>query len=241
MKSFLLALIIPSLVIVAIFHLEQNGFFNVDHIDIVIENSPAQPSFLKSHLQNLDVKLVTFKGQSLWRVDLKKMSKTVTQERWIANSRISRVWPTGLQIKIEPHKIQSVYLDGAGKFYPVISDGSTLDQVEPSVLPDQVILEGNSFAKREMRAKAVKALEEIPNNGSFNRKNISEVRYDTKEGFWMTLIKDGIQVKMGEDQIALKSARVSQVIDYLENKELDARVIDANLSKKVLVRLRKDP
>jgi cell division protein FtsQ len=57
----------------------------------------------------------------------------------------------------------------------------------------------------------------------------------------MTLIKTGVRVKMGEDQMALKAARVSQVVDYLETRQFDARVIDANLSKKVLVRLRKDP
>ena len=43
--------------------------------------------------------------------------------------------------------------------------------------------------------------------------------------------------KYGEDQFEIKSSRVSQVIDYLENRDLKARVIDANLSKKVLVRL----
>jgi cell division protein FtsQ len=39
----------------------------------------------------------------------------------------------------------------------------------------------------------------------------------------------------------LKAARVAQVIEYMETRQLEARVIDANLSKKVLVRLRKDP
>jgi cell division protein FtsQ len=39
----------------------------------------------------------------------------------------------------------------------------------------------------------------------------------------------------------LKADRVGQVLDYLEKHELDARVIDANLTKKVLVRLRKRP
>ncbi len=56
----------------------------------------------------------------------------------------------------------------------------------------------------------------------------------------MTLIRTGVRVKIGEDQVALKAARVSQVVDYLDAKQFDARVIDANLSKKVLVRLRKD-
>ena len=41
--------------------------------------------------------------------------------------------------------------------------------------------------------------------------------------------------------IPIKAQRVSQVLEYMETRQLEARVIDANLSKKVLVRLRKDP
>jgi cell division protein FtsQ len=53
--------------------------------------------------------------------------------------------------------------------------------------------------------------------------------------------KSNIKIKLGEDQFAVKSARVSQVMDYLEKRDLKARVIDANLSKKVLVRLQQSP
>jgi cell division protein FtsQ len=50
-----------------------------------------------------------------------------------------------------------------------------------------------------------------------------------------------LRVKLGNENFESKSLRVSQVIDYIENKQIEARVIDANLSQKVLVRLRKEP
>lgn len=84
-------------------------------------------------------------------------------------------------------------------------------------------------------------IDEIPTEGKFSQKRISEIRHDSKDGFWMTMMKTGLRVKMGEDNFALKASRVGQVIEYMENRQLEARVIDANLSKKVLVRLRKDP
>ena len=46
---------------------------------------------------------------------------------------------------------------------------------------------------------------------------------------------------MGDDQFIVKGARVNQVLEYLESNEFKARVIDATLSQKVLVRLRKGP
>jgi cell division protein FtsQ len=104
------------------------------------------------------------------------------------------------------------------------------------------LLDGEQFEKNiEMRKKAIRLMSEVPADGKFSKRNISELRYDPKEGFWATLIQSGIRVKIGEENIPLKSARVAQVIEYMETRQLEARVIDANLSKKVLVRLRKDP
>ena len=70
-----------------------------------------------------------------------------------------------------------------------------------------------------------------------SRTKLSEVSYDRRDGYWIQLIDSNVKIKFGENDFAMKSARVSQVLEYLEKKDLKARVIDANLSKKVLVRL----
>ena len=54
-------------------------------------------------------------------------------------------------------------------------------------------------------------------------------------------MSSGMRVNLGDDEVLKKSLRVSQVLNYVDEHQLDARVIDANLSKKVLVRLRKGP
>ena len=55
------------------------------------------------------------------------------------------------------------------------------------------------------------------------------------------MTQSGLRVKVGEDRVRTKSFRISQVLDYLDSRKFQARVIDANLSQKVLVRLRKEP
>jgi cell division protein FtsQ len=44
-------------------------------------------------------------------------------------------------------------------------------------------------------------------------------------------------VKLGDDHFAIKSARVGQALEYLDNRGIAAKSLDANLSKKVLVKL----
>ena len=248
MKKFVLKLIfgfivLPLSVAGTLYYLNEHGFFNIDEVQIVLENPPqGQEQFLKPNVTNLENVLAKYKGTSLWNIKLKSISKDATQFDWIENMSISRSWPSTLSIKVKPYEVKLLFMAKGGKLVPIIKDGTFLDAVEAKQAPDVALLDGDTFAKKkELRKKAVDVIEQIPAEGSFSKKTISEIRFDDKEGFWMTMIKTGVRVKIGEDQVSLKAARVSQVVDYLETRQFDARVIDANLSKKVLVRLRKDP
>ncbi|WP_413586441.1 cell division protein FtsQ/DivIB [Bdellovibrio sp. HCB274] len=243
LKLFVGFIVIPAALVGTLYYLNENGFFNIQKVQVVLENpTPGQEQFLKPNVDALENVLLKYKGVSLWGIKLRSVSKEVQKQEWIENLQISRAWPTTLAIRVKPYEVKFLYMGKGGKLTPIIKDGQFLDPIEAKQAPDVAILDGDAFGKKqELRKKAIDVIEQIPAQGSFSRKTISEVRYDNKEGFWMTLIKTGTQVKIGEDQVALKAARVSRVVDYLETKQFDARVIDADLSKKVLVRLRKDP
>lgn len=236
-------IILPLSLAGSLFYLNKTGFFNIQKVEIVLENPPiGQEQFLKPNVDGLEAKLAKYRGVSLWNIKLKNISKEVSALNWIESLNVKRSWPATLTVYVHPHEVKLLFMSKSGKLVPIIKSGVFLDPVETREAPDVVLLEGETFLKKsELRKKAVEVIEQIPAEGSFSKKTISEIRHDSKEGFWMTMIKTGIRVKMGEDQMALKAARVSQVVDYLESRQFDARVIDANLSKKVLVRLRKDP
>lgn len=242
LKLFVAFVVLPSVVAGSMYWLNENGFFNINQVEIILVDSQGQVNFYSPMADRLERQMLPFKGQSLWRVKLSEVTEILSSQNWIETHSIARSWPSVLQVKVKPHDVKLVYLGKSGKYMPIIEDGSFLDAVDSKQAPDVTLLEGDVFAnKKDLRQKAVKVLKEIPTEGSFSKKTISEIRYDSKEGFSMTLMKTGIQVKIGDDQVALKSARVSQVVDYLQTRQFDARVIDANLSKKVLVRLRNDP
>jgi len=242
LKLFIAFIALPSVIAGSMYWLNEKGFFNINQVEIQLVDSQGQVNFYSPMVEKLEKKMLPFKGQSLWSVKLSQVVEILQGQNWIETHSIARSWPTVLQVKIKPHDVKLVYLGKSGKYMPIIADGSFLDTVDSKQAPDVTLLEGEVFAnKKELRQKAVKVLREIPEEGSFSKKTISEMRYDTKDGFSMTLMKTGIQVKIGEEQVALKSARISQVVDYLQTRQFDARVIDANLSKKVLVRLRNDP
>lgn len=236
-------IIVPAALVGTLYHLNKTGFFDITKIEVALDNpTPGQEQYLNPLVEKLENDLKKYEGMSLWDIKLKTVSAQLDGLEWVDRSSIKRSWPTSLSIKVNPHAVKLLYLGKGGKLIPIIEDGTLLDAVDSKQAPDVALLDGEVFLKtRELRRKAVAVMNEIPDAGSFSKQTISEVRYDQKEGFWMSLVKSGLHVKLGEDQVALKAARVSQVVDYLENHQFDARVIDANLSKKVLVRLRKDP
>lgn len=245
LKLFIAFVVLPSVIAGSMFWLNQKGFFNIQEVEIDladVPNAQAQANFYRPLVEKLERQMSELKGQSLWSVRMSQVVKILNSQNWIETHSIVRGWPRALKITVKPHDVKLLYLGKGGKYLPIIEDGSFLDSVESKQAPDVTLLDGDVFAqKKDLRSKAVEILKEIPAEGSFSKKTISEMRYDSKEGFMVTLVKTGIQVKIGEEQVALKSARVAQVVDYLQTRQFEARVIDANLSKKVLVRLRKDP
>jgi cell division protein FtsQ len=245
LKLFIALVVLPSAIAGSMYWLNEKGFFAIEEVQIKLDettDAQTQANFYQPLIQKLETQMSELKGQSLWSVKMSKVVQILNSENWIETHSIVRGWPRALQITVKPHDVKLLYLGKGGKYLPIIEDGSFLDSVDSKQAPDVTLLDGDVFAqKKELRTKAVEVLKEIPSEGSFSKKTISEMRYDPKEGFMVTLVKTGIQVKIGEEQVALKSARVAQVVDYLQTRQFEARVIDANLSKKVLVRLRKDP
>ncbi len=237
--------LLPAVVFLSVYSLDQQGFFKIDEVDLKISVKPSQKVFVKPYMESVHEKMNLFKGQSLWKFSLKNISEILRSESWIEDFRISRAWPSTLEIEIVPHEI-AYLIHSKGKstnastteFYPVTVTASVLKKVDSRQTPAVVVVHGDFFLKnKKLREGVVSILKSLPETGKLQTASISEVGYDKEDGYWVSLIQSDVKIKYGEDQFEIKSSRVSQVMDYLENRDLKARVIDANLSKKVLVRL----
>lgn len=233
--------ILPIAITTLIIALNKNGFFNIREIPLEILDSDNQQVYYTPFLAKLQKELDTNRGQSLLDIKISRIYKVMAKLDWIEKIAIQRQWPNILKIEIQPKVVQLIFLDN-GKLYPVIRDGRLQKSVAPNQAPDVAFLVGKEFQNNQhLRKQAVSVMNEIPDQGPINKKNISEIKFDQKDGFWIKLMNEKIDVKIGSEQVAIKAQRVSQVLNYLEEHQFKARVIDADLSKKVLVRLRKDP
>ncbi len=233
------------------YSLEQQGFFNIDKIDIKVEVLASQKIYVASKVKQLQIKLNSVKGISLWKAPLSQISKTLTEEKWIRRFQISRAWPSGIFLEVEPDTIEFLVMSQAGSpatvtevtdIQPITRSGNVLEKIKSDSAPNAIVAHDAIFLNNQkVREGAIEVINSLPDSGNMSAAHVSEIGYDNKEGYWIKLLQSETKVNFGEEQFEIKSARISQVINYLESRSLRARVIDANLSKKVLVRLQQSP
>ena len=235
-------IILPAVLFLSVYSLDQKGFFQIDQIRINAATSESQRNFIAPKIESLKNKLGAFKGVSLWRFPLNQVAEILQQEAWIKDYRLSRSWPSSLEVEIEPQAVAFLIQSTEGKlsstFNPVSQSGEVLAAVDSKEAPNAIISHDAVFLKnKKIRDGALNVLKSLPTQGRLHPSQVSEIGYDKKEGYWIRLVQSQMKINLGEDQFEIKTARVTQVMDYLETRDLKARVIDANLSKKVLVRL----
>lgn len=241
----------PLALFFSVYSLEQQGFFKIDKVEIKVNTLTSQKSYITSKVKQLQTKLDGVKGISLWKAPLSQISKMLKEEKWIKEFQISRAWPSGIELIIHPDDVTILVLsqDGLQKsdsepsvIRPITKSGRVLEKIKTNSAPSAIVTHDSSFLSSEkVRNGAINVINALPETGNMSAARVSEIGYDKKEGYWIKLLHSETKVNFGEEQFEIKSTRISQVIDYLESRNLKARVIDANLSKKVLVRLQQNP
>lgn len=215
----------------------KNGVFKVSQIEITTDNSTGYDDYIRT----LKKKLLRFEGVNLWEVDLDRMEQVLQHEPWIKSVKIYRRYPHTLRVEVNAKDSVALILSHEGKMQILSDDALLLPPISATQAPKlPVIQDQRVFRDTILRQRVVQLLREIPEAGRLSRESISEVTINKNGEIWLEHLLLKTQIKLGEESIALKSARVSQVLEYMEHNNLNSRVIDADFSKKVLVKLRND-
>lgn len=227
------------LVAFAFYGFESNLFSNIKvHVEALVDpTDKEQFSIIKNEILS-DIKFLN--KESLWDIDISKIMTEIKRKNWIEDVQLTRLFPNRLEIGVALKKIEVVYVDDAGIWMPVASDGTLLSKNSKSLIPDVPYLRGRRFYdNKDLRKNAIEFLHLFPGSGNLSANQISEIYYEPKSGFEVLLAKTGTRVIFGQEALELKLKRVGKVLEYLEAKEIHGRVIDARFEKKILVRMRK--
>ncbi len=223
----------------------EKALFEINKIEINKTMNSSDQYVWEETNQNIESIMSQFKGKPIWEVSLANIRDQFKFFPFILKLQIQKVWPNKLEMSYELPKLKAIYPLSSGKFRVLSGDGQWVGIFNWSRLPGLPWLRGDWVTKKpELLTVALKLLDQLdqlPKKNLLSSEQISEIQFSELDGFLLTLIKSGQQIRFGIEDFELKSLRGLQVLDYLQSRGLESRVIDLNFSKKVLVRLRNQP
>lgn len=190
--------------------------------------------------QDLQKELEDLRGQSLLELNVRSVEKDLRRQPWVRAYSIKKIWPSSLLVLMDFHQGKARMKRGK-EFFVLTDSGLVLPLLNESQKRLPVLVGANFMHSESLRSQALRFLSELPAKGALAADQISEIRFDERSGFMIRIQSSPARIEMGKQSFTLKAARAQQVLDYLQTRQLEARVINTNLSKKVLVRLRRDP
>ncbi len=238
----------------------QSKLFEVSRIPVEVVDTHSRadellaPDLRERILQKLATENSAIQGHKIWDIDISSLQKLLQSEEWVSTVRISRVLPNTVKVSVQPKVPFALLISDkmlnrtvtAANMKIIGSDASLLPLPGVNLALDLPIVRGEKLAEDgpaavSSREKLIEFINSLPSAGLLSKNNVAEISYSKDDGYTLFLITTKAEVKLGDERVPIKIARVSQVLDYLAANNLKGRVIDASFSKKVLVRLRKDP
>lgn len=222
--------------------LQREAFFRIESTEIALLEGEKVPEWLSTEWAMAVDDVRKFEGKDLWSLEMDEVMTKMKAKGWVRDVQVTRSWPKKLFVHIQPKSLVAYMRGTKGALHPVLEDGESLDSDQLDVFQNLPLLSGD-FSRKDKKLinQAIALVHGLPKDGALSLDRISEIGYHDKEGFWFLVMPFGTKVRLGVGEVDRKIARVRQVMEYLDSRQIGARVIDADLSKKVVVRLRKSP
>ncbi|MDW8190487.1 MAG: hypothetical protein RMK80_05900 [Pseudobdellovibrionaceae bacterium] len=222
--------------------LKEGDFFKISQVDVTFHGGEYLEDLYPGLKAEFEEKTRRWLGKDLWQVDL--FWSGISPEFWMDDVEMRIMWPGRITLKVQVSEVLFIKKEGA-KFIPFFSNSEwgpplgikNLSEHWTIVEWEQKTDDDDDDDDQERWIEVVSFFKNYLLKHPFS-KSVKKIRYDREEGFILELMGGATSVLLGHQLSAERFDRVTQVITFLQLKKLEARVIDAEFDKKVLVKLR---
>jgi len=220
----------------AVLYTLQSDIFSIKHI--VMEGRGDQRVY-KMLEPDLIEKARPLMSKNLWKAPMNEVAQELLQIPGVKSVVVERKIPNTILVQVVPQKIAFNAWINSEKILPVTEQAQVLPKITAKLAPDAPIVRDRRLMRsQKLREKTVELINQLPEEGSFSHRTLNEIEY-SKGNFWLSVVNSDVRIKIHPENAEVKSLRVGRVLEYIEKNKLNARVIDADYSKKVVVKLRK--
>lgn len=238
----LAALLILSSIGVSLYVATQSNLFQLK--EVVVE--PLSQGYPLRVDQVMDLANIPLGRWNLFSVDLTPVENRLKKNVWVRGVVISKEFPHTIKLKVIERKPIAMLNDSAGKVYYLEEDGTGFE--DRNTLYSKALPILNGFPHQAEKLKPVMAWVQswfrVPQMAEVN---LSSISYDEKMGLKALVVyqnKIRVILELGmntEEASKLPQARLIQVLDYLNDKALQASRIWLGDGKKIVVKVSGGP
>lgn len=236
-----LKVVLSALILIGAISLLLFGLFfysaEVEFVELKID-----PHFKDNHWtpdlkQKFLSKMNSYKGRRIWAVSLNEMARDLRHLHPTTELRIHRQLPNRLIVFLKESKPILVLLRDQGDQIPISSQGDLQPPLDSNQFVDLPLLRGESFYKnQDLRREICSFIRKLPNKGLLTSKNISEITYNKKKkSFLLFLIPGYTTVEVTSNPSEKQISNINFVLQYLLQRKMMERTVDARLEKKIIV------
>lgn len=175
--------------------------------------------------------------ESIFRVDVSRIRKTLLVHPFIKDVRIKKVYPFSLVIAITERRPSAIWIDDKGKPSVLDEAGRPYRRLPKGKMEmrDVFIINAKTQGEAEgIYRQMLKWFEE----GLIKREGISEVLYEEGD---MTIfgVEDGVEIILGREDQKERLKRAMMVLDDAKKRGLIIRCIDARFERGAIIQERK--
>lgn len=214
-------------------------FSKISSVELdVDEKLKTTRSYIKKEKEILSY-LNSYKGKSLWQVDLKHLVKQTNAFYLGSEIYVVRRFPNRLIVFLKKKNTALLLLKDREFLYSVSYEGKIGDKKNMEEFFDFPILRGELFwDSPQLRKRALSILSSLPKTGPFfSVQNISEIFYNKiNDSLLFYLISSPFILELKKQVSPEKLQNINFVLNYLNQKGSQRGFIDARLDKKIIVK-----
>jgi len=179
---------------------------------------------------------------NLFTVNLRDVARRLADHPWIEYVMVRKVFPYKLSIHIEERKPMAIvqleqlyYIDGKGVIFSPVGETDGYNYPFLTGL-DRQSPEKESEETKALIMKALELLLSVERENVAPLKEISEIHLERTTGVRCFTRAEGIEIRMGWDQFAVKLKRLSMIWSDLQKRGISATVIDSSDLDRMVVR-----
>ncbi|OGP15757.1 MAG: hypothetical protein A2053_02345 [Deltaproteobacteria bacterium GWA2_50_8] len=228
-----------SLLVLAGDYIRKNPphFFDIREI-IVSKSTP--------HLNEFDIlKLTEVKiGDDLLTLSLSEMKEKMERYLWIKEVHLLKRYPHRLYIKVEEHQPMAVIdIDG---LYLINKEGEIFKKMastDPKNFPvitgmSQKGLQKNKLGSHVYLSQALELLHVASREKIIREYGISEIHWDSTEGFTLYSMRPVTQIKIGKENFEKKFKKFAKAWPFIAITSDSPKIVDLTYERRVIVQFK---